>query len=146
MVQNGSYVKPPKSQIPVIQGFRKYVAKWFGSCDFKEVRYIRPETPIYESILEMYGDITSLQEGEEVGGCLGRLLTGEVVIYLVNKHKQGHKLPAYGLLYELVHLAKPELSAEEIDRETSKHLNLANEYASVFAYNATHKRKKPYPK
>jgi len=45
MVQNRSYVKPPKSQIPVIQGFKKYVTKWFGNCDFKEVRYIRPETP-----------------------------------------------------------------------------------------------------
>lgn len=81
-----------------------------------------------------------------MGGCLGRLPTGEVVIYLINKHKQGHKLPAYGLLYELIHLAKPKLSAEKIDRETSKHLNSANEYASVFAYNATHKRKKTLPK
>lgn len=64
MVQNRSYVKPPKSQIPVIQGFEKYVTKRFGNCDFKEVRYVRPENPIYDSILEMYGDITSFQEGE----------------------------------------------------------------------------------
>lgn len=146
MAQNRSYIKPPKSQIPVIQGFKNYVTKWFGNCDFKEVRYICPRTPIYESILKMYGDITSLQEEQEVGGCLGRLPTGDAIIYLVNKHKQGHNLPTYGLLYELIHLAKPELSAEEVDRETSKHLDSAREYASVFAYNATHKRKKPYPK
>lgn len=140
------WVKPPKSQVLWIKGFKHYVEKQFGNFSFSGVRYIRPETPIYNSIVEMQRALGRIQEGEELGGCCGRLPTGEAVIYLVNKHKRGHKLPFYGLLYEMIRLAKPKLSEEEVERETSKHLNSAMEYARVFVYNATHKRKKPYPK
>lgn len=85
-------------------------------------------------------------KGEELGGCCGILTTGEVVIYLVGKHKRGHKLPFDGLLFEMIHLAKPDWDIEKVERETSKHFDSAMEYARISAYNATHKRKKPYPK
>lgn len=146
MEEARSYVKPPKSQILWIQGFKNYVEKRFGSFSFREVRYIRPETAIYDSIVDMERSLGKLQEEEELGGCCGRLLTGEVVIYLVSKHKRGYKLPFFGLLFEMIHLAKSELSVEEIERETSKHSHSAVEHARIFVYNTTHKRKKPYPK
>jgi hypothetical protein len=142
-----AYVEPPKSQKPWIQGFKDYVEKHFGNFSFKEVRYIHPETSIYDSIAEMEKNLGKLQEGEELGGCCARLPTGEVVIYLVNKHKQGYERPFYGLLFEMIHLAKPEWNGEKVEQETSKHFDSAMEYARIFAYNVTHKRKKkPYPK
>jgi len=145
MAASTFYVEPPKSQLPWIQGFRDYVEKHFGSFRFSEVRYIRPDTPIYNSIVEVERKVEKLQEGEELGGCCGILPTGEVVIYLVNKHRRGHKLPFYGLLFEMIHLAKPSWSMEKVEEEASKHFNSAMEYAHIFVYNATHKRKKPYP-
>jgi len=146
MAEPRSYVKPPKSQIPLIQGFKDYVEKHFGSFSFGELRYVLPGTPIYDSIVEMERTLGKLQEEEELGGCCGRLPTGEAIIYLVNKHKRGHKLPSYGLLYEMIHLAKLDLSAGEVEKETSKHFNSALEHARIFAYNTTHKHKKSYPK
>ncbi len=146
MAEADPYVRPPKSQIPWIQGFKNYVEKHLGNPDFREVRYMRPETPIYDSILQMQRDLGNIGEGEELGGCCGRLLTGEVVIYLVNKHKRGHKLPFYGLLCEMIHLAKPSLSAEEVEREATEHFDSAMEHARIFVHNSTHKRKKPFPK
>ncbi len=146
MAESKPYVKPPKRQIPWIQGFKDYVEKHFGKFFFSEVRYIRPDTPIYDSIVKMEQHLGKLQEGEELGGCCGMLPTGSMVIYLVNKHKRGHGLPHYGLLFEMIHLAKPNWSMETVEQETSKHFDSAKEYASVFVYNATHKRKKPYPR
>ena len=146
MVKAQEYVSPPKSQRSKIQGFKDYVEKHFGEFDFKEVRYIQLETPIYDSILEMHRNLGRIQEGDELGGSCARLPTGDVVIYLVNKHKQGHKLPTFGLLYEMIHLAKPSMSGEEVERQTVKSLDSAEKHARIFAYNAAHKRKKPYPK
>ncbi len=146
MADSPPYVKPPKKQTPIIQGFKEYVEKYFGSFSFHELRYICPRTPIYNSIAKMEQTLGNLQEGDELGGCCGILPTGEVVIYLVNKHKRGHKLPYYGLLYEMIHLAKPNWSPEEVERETNEHFDSAKKYARVFAYNKTHKRQKPYPK
>ncbi|MCK4933103.1 hypothetical protein KAS06_00390 [Candidatus Bathyarchaeota archaeon] len=140
------YVIPPKSQILKIQGFKDYVERHFGKFSFKEVRYIRPKTAIYNSIFEMHRSLGRLQEGDELGGSCGRLPTGEVVIYLVNKHKRGHKLPVFGLLYEMIHLAKPNMAADEVESETTKNSDPAEKHAHIFAYNATHKSKKPYPK
>ncbi|UCE96461.1 MAG: hypothetical protein JSV51_02340 [Candidatus Bathyarchaeota archaeon] len=146
MAKAKAFVEPPQSQKHLIQGFKIYVEKNFGSFNFSGVRYIRPDSPIFDSIVKMEREAGNLKEGEELGGCCGRLPTGETVIYLVNKHKRGHKLPSFGLLYEMIHLAKHELSPEEIEQEASKHFNSAMKYAKVFAYNAVHKRKKPYPK
>lgn len=146
MVKAREYVSPPKSQRPKIQGFKDYVEKHFGEFNFKEVRYIQLETPIYDSILEMHRNLGRIQEGDELGGSCARLPTGEVVIYLVNKHKRGHKLPEFGLLYEMIHLAKPSMAGEEVERQTVKNLDSAEKHARIFAYNATHKRKKPFPK
>lgn len=140
------YVSPPKNQRLKIQGFKDYVEKRFGKFSFKEVRYIQPDTPVYDSILEMHRKLGRLQEGDELGGSCGRLPTGDVVIYLVNKHKQGHGLPTFGLLYEMIHIAKPDMTADELERETTKNLESAKKHASIFSYNTTHKRKKPYPK
>jgi len=146
MPKRAPYVKPPKSQIPRIQGLRDYVEKHFGHFDFKEVRYIRPGTSVYKSISEMQQKLGRLGEDEELGGCCGRLPTGEVVVYLVNRHKRGHGLPFDGLLYEMIHLAKPDLNPEDVEHKMEEHFDSALKHASVFAYNATHKRKKPYPK
>lgn len=146
MEETKPFLEPPKSQKPLIQGLENYVEKHFGNFSFAELRYIRPDTPIYNSIVEMQRKAGKLQEGEELGGCCGMLPTGEAVIYLVNKHKQGHQLPFDGLLYEMIHLAKPDWNAEKVEQETDRHLQTAREHAKISAYNATHKRKKPYPK
>lgn len=141
-----NYVCPPKNQKIEIQGFKNYVEKHFGSVIFKEVRYIRPDTPIYNSILEMHRRLGRLEEGDELGGSCARLPTGEVVIYLVNKHKRGHGLPTFGLLYEMIHIAKPDMAADELERVTTENLESAKKHANIFLYNTTHKRKKSYPK
>jgi len=146
MEETKPFLEPPKSQKPLIQGLENYVEKHFGKFSFAELRYIRPDTPIHNSIVEMQRKAGKLQEGEELGGCCGMLPTGEAVIYLVNKHKQGHQLPFDGLLYEMIHLAKPDWNAEKVEQETDRHLQTAREHAKISAYNATHKRKKPYPK
>lgn len=146
MVAPEEYVSPPKSQRLKIKGFRDYVVKHFGKFGFKEVRYIQPDTPIYNSILEMQYNLGRLQEGDELGGSCGRLPTGDVVIYLVNKHKRGHGLPTFGLLFEMIHLAEPKMAADELEHETSENLDAAEKHANIFVYNATHKRKKSYLK
>ena len=146
MVDSLGYVCPPKMQKLKIQGFKNYVEKHYGKFSFKEVRYIQPDKPIYNSILEIHRKLGRLQEGDELGGSCARLPTGEVVIYLVNKHKRGHGLPTFGLLYEMIHIAKPDLAADELERETAEKLESAEKHADIFLYNATHKRKKPYPK
>jgi hypothetical protein len=140
------YLSPPKSQRLKIKGFKDYVDKRFGKFSFKEVRYILPDTPIYNSILEMQRNLGRLQEGDELGGSCGIMPTGDVVIYLVNRHKRGYGLPTFGLLFEMIHLANPKLDADELELVTSKNLDAAEKHADIFAYNATHKRKKPYPK
>ena len=47
---------------------------------------------------------------------------------------------------EMIHLAKPSMSGEEVERQTVKSLDSAEKHARIFAYNTAHKRKKPYPK
>ncbi len=142
MANATSYVKPPKSQRIWIRGLKEYVENHFGKFSFDELRYIIPNTPVYDSIVKMQRDRGKLQEKDELGGCCGILPTGEVVIYLVNKHKRGHKLPLYGLLFEMIHLAKPDWSSERVEQEADKHLDHATEYSEIFAYNTTHKHKK----
>ena len=83
-----NYVCPPKNQELKIQGFKKFVEKHYGRFNFREVRYIKPDTPIYNSILEMHRKLGRLQEGDELGGSCARLPTGEVVIYLVTNTKE----------------------------------------------------------
>lgn len=142
MAEPKAYVEPPKSQTPWIQGFKDFVEEHFGNFSFQEVRYIHPETSIYDSIVDMEKKRGRLQEGEELGGCIARLPTGKVVIYLVNKHKRGYERPFYGLLFEMIRLAKPEWGSDRVEQETSKHFDSAKEHARVFAYNAAHKHKK----
>lgn len=142
MARTKSFVKPPKQQRPLIQGLKEYVKKHFSDFNFSELRYIIPGTPVYDSIVKMQKDLGKLQEGDELGGCCGILPNGGVVIYLVNKHKLGHKLPFYGLFFEMIHLAKPNWSSEQVEQAADKHVDNATEYSRIFAYNSTHKKKK----
>ena len=46
----------------------------------------------------------------------------------------------------MIHIAKPDMTADEVESETTEKLESAEKYANILSYNKTHKRKKPYPK